>query len=399
MWSQNNTQGGVMHILVINSGSSSIKFSIFEADAAHPDADPKALLDGELSGIGNPGASLELSGSEPRNLQAATPAEAIHAVFDELAKPGIPAVDAVGFRVVHPGPKLKGHQRITDDVLQQLEAAVAFAPLHDPEAIALIRQSLDRFPKLPHFACFDTVFHETMPPEATTYPIPLRFHDQGVHRYGFHGLSCESVVRRLHAAEIKPRRMVIAHLGSGCSVTMVVDGQSADTSMGLTPTGGVVMGTRPGDLDPGLIFYLLRQPGATVDSVEHMLNHDAGLKALAGSNDMRKLREAHDDPNARLAIGIFTDSVRRDLGGMIALHGVDAIVFTGGIGEHDARTRDAIASNLFDHQPLLEPWQNDRKGLRKISTDASEIGVYVVPAEEDLMIAVHVARMLANEPL
>jgi acetate kinase len=360
-----------VHILVINSGSSSIKFSIFEAHTAHPDADPKALLDGELSGIGTGGAQLELKNAEPKPIAAKTPADAIHAVFDQLTQPGIPSIEAVGYRVVHPGPKLKGHQRITGDVLRDLEAAVAFAPLHDPDAIQLIREAIARFPNIPHFACFDTVFHETMPEVATTYPIPLKFRHQGVRRYGFHGLSCESVIRQLNAANIKPKRMVIAHLGSGCSVTAVVDGKSVDNSMGLTPTGGVVMGTRPGDLDPGLIFYLLRQPGATVDTVEHMLNHDAGFKALFGVNDMRKLRAAHDDPHAKLAIDIFTNSVRRVVGGMIALHGIDALVFTGGIGEHDPATRDVIAAG-------------------------QSVPVHVIPAEEDLIIAVHVAQMLAN---
>jgi acetate kinase len=174
---------------------------------------------------------------------------------------------------------------------------------------------------------------------------------------------------------------------------------SVDTTMGLTPTGGVVMGTRPGDLDPGLILYLLREKGATVDSVEKMLNHDAGIKALFGANDMRKLREAaaHDE-RARLAIEIFCTSVRRAIGGMVAVHGADAIVFTGGIGEHDAETRWALGNGLFADQPEMEWAANQAKvqGMRKISAEESNIALYVVPAEEDLMIAVHVARMAAS---
>jgi acetate kinase len=174
-----------------------------------------------------------------------------------------------------------------------------------------------------------------------------------------------------------PQRLIIAHLGSGCSITALVNGQSVDNTMGLTPTGGIVMGSRPGDLDPGLIFYLLREPGATIDSVEHMLNHDAGLKALGGSNDLRDLRKsaAAGDKRANLALQIFSQSIRRALGGMIALHGVDAIVFTGGIGEHD-REIQSLAEGLLGTQP---------------------ISVHVVPAQEDLVIAIHVARMAASE--
>jgi len=199
-----------------------------------------------------------------------------------------------------------------------------------------------------------------------------------------------------------PRCMIVAHLGSGCSVTALVDGKSVDTTMGLTPTGGVVMGTRPGDLDPGLVLYLLREPGATVDSVEQMLNHQSGLKALFGTNDMRKLREtAGRDRQANLALNIFLTSVRRAIGGMAAVHGVDAIVFTGGIGEHDSKTRLALGNYLWGEQPEIEMAANDASvaGLRKISAEESNVAVYVVPAEEDLMIAVHVAGMAASEPL
>ncbi len=183
---------------------------------------------------------------------------------DAVCQAGMPPVDAVGYRVVHPGALLDRHQRITPEVLRDLEQAVEFAPLHDPQAIALIRDMMGRFPQARHYACFDTVFHETMPVEASTYAIPLEYRRRGVRRYGFHGLSCEAVVDDMRAAADRgptqfPRRMVIAHLGSGCSVTALLEGRSVDNTMGLTPTGGVVMGTRPGDLDPGLVLYLLRQ--------------------------------------------------------------------------------------------------------------------------------------------
>ena len=395
-----------MNILVINSGSSSIKFSIFDPGAAQTLGDPKSLLEGELSGIGTADATLRLDPDPPANADAPTSVEAIHLVFDALAKPGLPEIDAVGYRVVHPGPKLDRHQRITPEVLNDLDAAAAFAPLHDPDAVKLIREAMTRFTHIPHYACFDTVFHQTMPEAATTYPIPLAYRDKGVRRYGFHGLSCESVVAQMRSAAgvTFPRRMIIAHLGSGCSVTALVDGKSVDNSMGLTPTGGVVMGTRPGDLDPGLILYLLREEGATLDSVEQMLNHHSGIKALFGTNDMRKLREvAAKDAKARLALEIFTTSVRKAIGGFVAVHGLDALVFTGGIGEHDAQTRAQLGSGLCGTTAAWEPeidyTVNGARltGLRKISGEGTNYDVYVVPAEEDLMIALHVAHMYASD--
>jgi len=389
-----------VHILVINSGSSSIKFSIF---AAAPEHEPVPILDGAVSGVGGASASLEVRqratpSTAETPVTARTSLEAVRLVLDQIAKPEIPSIDAIGYRVVHPGPKLNRHQRITDAVLADLEAAVVFAPLHDPDAIRLIREAMARFPHIPHFACFDTDFHETMPAAATTYPIPLEYVAKGVRRYGFHGLSCESVVRRmkLTAGVPFPKRIVIAHLGSGCSITALVDGKSVDNTMGLTPTGGIVMGTRPGDLDPGLILYLLREKGATVDSVERMLNHDAGFKAIFGINDMRAMRDAAaTDPHARLGIEIFCTSARRAIGGMLAVHGADAIVFTGGIGEHDPPARWALGNALFGDQPEIEPTANEAKldGVRRISAEESNIAVYVVPAEEDLVIAIHVAAM------
>jgi acetate kinase len=243
-----------------------------------------------------------------------------------------------------------------------------------------------------------------MPEEATVYPLPAEVRAQGVRRYGFHGLSCESIVFQMRAAAGVgfPQRMLIAHLGSGCSVTACVDGESVDTTMGLTPMGGVVMGTRPGDIDPGVVFYLLRQPGATVDSVEDMLNRHSGIKVLGGVNDMRELRKraAAGDRDARLAITIFCHSVEKALAGFIALYGADAMVFTGGIGEHDAASRGEIAGGLsglgveLDFAAnQLEQKEPSGATVRKISDEDSRSAVYVAPAQEDLMIARHVAEM------
>jgi acetate kinase len=398
-----------MNILVINSGSSSIKFSLFEAGKG----EPRSLFEGEISGIGGERTGFKFRDADGQDLsggraeaKAATPVEAIALVVDAVSGPGLPKVEAVGYRVVHPGAKLDRHQRITDAVLKDLEEAVVFAPLHDPAVIEVIKDMMLKFPNVPHYACFDTVFHHTMPEAATTYPVPVKYREQGVRRYGFHGLSCESIVRQLQPEKTIPfpKRMVIAHLGSGCSVTAVVDGSSIDTTMGLTPTGGVVMGTRPGDLDPGLVLYLQRQmQGDQVGALEKMLNHDSGMVALSGlPNDMKAVRDAaaKGDTRAKLAAEIFTRSVKKAIGGFVALMGgVDAVVFAGGIGEHDVKSRDEILNGLENFGISVNSELNRAKSdtLRRVSASDSVTAVLVVPAKEDWMIAVHVEHMARSD--
>jgi acetate kinase len=411
-----------MQILVINSGSSSIKFSIFEAlvprDGDAPTVTPRSLFEGALSDIGDAestltthamGAGAEKSATKKVGIHGV--GEAIAAVLEVVAGSGVPAFEAVGYRVVHPGPKLREHVRITEEVLGDLEAASEFAPLHDPEAVQMIRAFMARFPKLPHFACFDTVFHQTMPAEASTYPLPPEYAQRGVRRYGFHGLSCESIVRQLKRAGEVPRRMVIAHLGSGCSVTALVDGRSMDTTMGLTPTGGVVMGTRSGDLDPGLVLYLLREgKGERVAEVEALLNHRSGLVALSGmENDVKAIRAAAEtNARATLALKIFTRSLTKAMGGFSWLMGgLDAIVFAGGIGEHDSHTRAEVVGGLGAIGVSLDALLNlnldkvqseaGASGIQRISSQDSATAVLVVPAREDQMIAVHVEQMARQE--
>ena len=397
-----------MHILVLNPGSSSIKFAMY-ADGW---AQLRVLYSGELTDIGEATAALELRDNAGKDIagavgevKAGSMNEAIGVVQRVIALPAFAPPDAVGYRVVHPGAHLHGHQLLTPEILAQLKEAVVFAPLHDPAALEMIEEMMRRAPGVPRFACFDTVFHETMPAEATVYALPATVREEGVRRYGFHGLSCESVVFQMRRASRVPfpRRLVIAHLGSGCSVTACIDGKSVDTTMGLTPTGGVVMGTRPGDLDPGVVLYLLGRPGATVESVEKMLNHESGLKALGGINDMRELRQsaAAGEQAARLAIRVFCRSVVKAIAGSIALYGADALVFTGGIGEHDVDSRAEIATALgglgvaldLDANRLPRKDSGEDQTVRKVSSENSPIAVYVVPAEEDLMIARYVARM------
>ena len=391
-----------MQILVINSGSSSIKFSFFDAE----DGEPRSLFEGEVSGIGGT-AKVKFADAEGNDLAGSAGRREMKSIVDAVAVveelvtgSRMPKVEAIGYRVVHPGAKLREHVRITDEVMEQLKEAGTFAPLHDPTAVTIIEEMRGRFPDVGHFACFDTVFHETMPEEATRYPIPEEYAAKGVQRYGFHGLSCESIVYQLRAAGVPfpfPKRMAIAHLGGGCSVTALVDGKSVDTSMGLTPTGGVVMSTRPGDLDPGLMLWLVRQSSA--DAVEKMLNHDAGLAGLAGTGDMRVVRKSGaeaGDGRAALALKVFTRSVRKAIGSYLALlGGLDAVVFSGGIGEHDAASREEILAGLEGLGIVLSTEKNREKadGLRLVSAEGSRTAVYVVPAEEDLTIARHVEQM------
>jgi acetate kinase len=391
-----------MNVLVLNSGSSSLKFSLFDVAVARNE--PSLLLDGELSGMGTPQATLVLTKQnrapeQQDALKVEAPGDAISSVLDAVAHANAGKVDAVGYRVVHPGPSIHEHVLITDEVLKELAAAADFAPLHDPEAIAMIRETMQRMPAIPHVACFDTVFHQTMPEEASTYAIPKELRERGVKRYGFHGLSCESAIRQLKAVGPLPARMVIAHLGSGCSVTAVLNGQSIDTTMGLTPTGGVVMGTRPGDLDPGLVLYMLRQDKAedAVGKVEHALNHDSGMVALTGlPNDMKAVREAAAGGNeaAVLALKVFTRSVQKAIGGFAWLMGgLDAIVFTGGIGEHDAASREEI---LAGSEVPINYVRNRTPGagIRRIDASESKTAVFAVTAQEDLVIALHVKRVV-----
>jgi acetate kinase len=410
-----------LHILVINSGSSSIKFSIFEAGNAVGQEPapwlswPQALSSGEISGIGTAKLGFTFSDANGQELGGpakTAPADPMDILEDAVCGQGMPAIDAVGYRVVHPGARLDQHQRITDEVLEELEQAVAFAPLHDPEAITLIREMMKRFPRARHYACFDTVFHQTMPAEASTYAIPAKYRDQGVRRYGFHGLSCEGVVDDLRSASERgqasfPQRMVIAHLGSGCSVTALVDGESVDNTMGLTPTGGVVMGTRPGDLDPGLVLYLLRQSDgdrqAALCAVETILNHQAGMVALSGlPNDMRAVRKAAEagSTDAGLALQVFTRAVRKAIGAYAWLMGgLDAVVFTGGIGEHDVKSRAEILRGLESSGVLVDAAANEAGGdaLRRVSSEDSQVDVWVVTAQEDRTIAVHVRQLESKE--
>ena len=337
-----------LQVLALNSGSSSLKFGLYEMTRSAAGC----LLDGEVQAIGQPGASLRyqaFDGRAPQSagVEAADQEQAVALVGRLLlARPGT-APRAIGHRMVHGGPALTAHCRIDDSTRRALEAATAFAPLHMPPALAVVRLAQEHFPGVPQYACFDTRFHAAMPPVASTLPLPAAQRALGMRRYGFHGLSCESVLRQLGAHV--PDRLVIAHLGNGASVTAVSHGVSVDSSMGMTPSGGLVMGTRSGDLDPGVLVYLAREHGFDAAMLETLVDHRSGLLGISGlSGDMRSLHAAAPaDPDARLAIDMFCHAARKHIAAMAAvLGGIDMLVFTGGIGENDTQVRDAICGGL-----------------------------------------------------
>jgi acetate kinase len=363
-----------LNVLALNAGSSSLKFGLYRVGASRT----QALLRGEDDSIGGEAGTRE----------------AVARVAARLAGLGLPPPEAIGHRIVHGGPKLRRHCLIDDPVVRQLEGAAAFAPLHTPAALEIIRYARKHFPGLAQAACFDTAFHAGLPDVARVLPIPKQLQAEGIQRYGFHGLSCESILRQL-VGEL-PKRVVIAHLGNGASVTAVRSGKSIDTSMGLTPSGGVVMGTRSGDLDPGVLVYLMREKKFDAAALEELVDRRSGLLGVSGlASDMRRLREAGgSSADARLAIEMFCYSVRKQVAAMVAaLDGLDLLVFTGGIGENDAEARAAICSGLSWIGVSLDPARN-RSGSGAIQDGASRCAVRVLASREDEQIARHVRRLI-----
>jgi len=384
-----------MHILTFNSGSSSLKFGFYRVD----DGRAEMLLDGVAEGSGATATlragdrGREWTGRDLSDAERAHPLDGIATLLDRA---GLPAPDAVGHRIVHGGFEVRDDCRIDDEVLQRLERARRFAPLHLPPALAAIRFAMARYPDVSQVACLDTAFHARMDEVARRLPLPRSYDEEGVHRYGFHGLSCASIVRRL--GDEVPERLVIAHLGNGSSVTALRKGRSIDTTMGLTPAGGVPMGTRSGDLDPGVVIHLIREHGMDADALEDLFDRHCGLAGVSGiGSDMRALRvAAATNDDARLAIDLFCYAVRKQVAAMAAaLGGLDALVFSGGIGEHDARTRSDVCAGLVWMGVVLDGSRNAlAPGI--VSAEASKVVVRVVPSAEDEQIALEVVTVLVT---
>ncbi len=379
-------------VLSINSGSSSLKVGLYRSS----DGSFSKLVSGSVSGVGRVDGSLKLTSADgdvllDRSYSLSTQQQALGEMLRALSVVSPGEISAIGHRVVHGGPNLHAHQRITPEVFKVLKASVHFAPLHIPPALTLIEETERLLPGVPQFACFDTAFHTTLPPVAHHYAVPERFYEQGMRRYGFHGLSYESIVDRLREDGELPHRLICAHLGSGASLAAIQDGKSVDTSMGLTPLGGIPMSSRPGDLDPGVLIYILRTERVTADGLEEMLNHQAGLYALSGGEtDMQALVKARKKggPRATLAVDTFAMSVRKFIGSYAAvLGGVDMLVFSGGIGEHGSEVRALCCQGLEPLGITPEEAAHPRPGGK----------VRVMEADEEKQIASHCFRLLREQ--
>ena len=388
-------------ILVVNAGSSSVKFQVFATDTTGP----RRLLKGQVDGIGTK-PRLRAEAADKKKLIDQTYApEQLKDVGSALQTAGAWLRDsqkiepaAVGHRVVHGGPQYNQPIRIDKDVLSRLEQYAPLAPLHQPNNLAPIRVLLERMPEIPQVACFDTAFHRSHHALADHYAIPQHFYAEGVRRYGFHGLSYEYVASRLPevAPSVANGRVIVAHLGSGASMCALAGGRSVESTMGFTALDGLPMGTRPGQLDPGVVLYLVDQKKMSAAEVQKLLYNECGLKGLSGvSNDVREL-EASSDPKAAFALDYFVYRVGLWTGTLAAaLGGLDAFVFTAGIGETSPSMRARIAAKLEWLGCELDADAN-KQSAALISPSKSRVPIYVVPTDEELMIAKHTLSVLSQ---
>ncbi|WP_439405549.1 acetate/propionate family kinase [Bradyrhizobium sp. DASA03076] len=386
-------------VLVLNAGSSSIKFGLFEISGTEPALLCKGLLDEHEA---KPRLVAKTPSGEAlfETQREASDADGGHLFADVLAfvedRFGDHRLRAVGHRIVHGGPEYSGPVELTDEVYAKLEALTPLAPLHQPRCLAPVHPVRMIRPALTQIACFDTVFHHGMTPPMNRFAIPKRYEVQGLRRYGFHGLSFEYVAGRL--AEIAPqlatKRVVIAHLGNGASLCAMRDGRSVDTTMGLTPLDGLVMGTRCGAIDPGVLLYFLQHEKMTSEDLQHLLYHESGLLGVSGlSADMRTLL-ASSEASAREAVDLFVFRAAQEIAVMAnTLGGLDGLVFTGGIGEHAKEIRSAIGERLAWLGLRIDA-AADEKGRERINAEDSAVDLFVIPTNEELTIARHCVAVL-----
>ena len=370
-----------MKVLVLNAGSSSVKYQVIDTESE------ESLVRGMLENIGSGGVSSH--------------DDAVHSILDSLD--GAVQLDAVGHRVVHGGSKYSDATAINSEVLSDIDTLSALAPLHNPANVAGIRAAQSALPDIPHVAVFDTAFHHTMPQEASTYAIPAAVrHEYGLRKYGFHGSSHSYVSRTastMLGGDIASQRIITLHLGNGSSVAAIRGGQCIDTSMGFTPLPGLVMGTRSGDIDPAVVPYLVRNAGMTSEEVDSLLNSESGLLGLAGSSDFRDVLSAAEagSKEASLALGVWAWRIRHYIGAYAALlGGLDALVFTGGIGENSADARVRCVEGLEFLGVEIDNHLNRRDGSqsRIISPSGSSVAVMVIPTNEELEIALQTADVV-----
>ena len=385
-------------ILTLNAGSSSVKFALFSKGG-----EPTMRLRGQVSGIGSD-ARVKVKDADGHVLDdrdlvedaVGDPSAALKIVLDDIEElaPGSRVV-AVGHRVVHGGVAFDEPVIVDDRTVEALDALAPFAPLHQPHNLAGIAAARAEFPDAPQVACFDTAFHRSHPFVNDAFALPRSLYDQGVRRFGFHGLSYEYICDRMRT--VAPFHLdggvVVAHLGNGASMCAIRGGQSVGSTMGFSALDGLPMGTRCGQLDPGVVLYLMDQLGMDADAIEQMLYKESGLLGLSGvSSDMRVLLES-DDPHAREAIDYFIFRIRREIGAMAAvLGGLDGVVFTGGIGENAAYIRERICDDMDWLGLELDETRNRANG-EIVSSDRSRVRLFVIPTNEELMIARHTERL------
>ena len=372
------------------------------------DGQRSKIFEGAVDGIATDNGKFWIKDANGKKLIDQTPdlpnrSVAFKLVSETLHSGQYPAPQAIGHRTVSGSPTVLENQLITPALIDELDKYAALAPLHTPIAVYIMRESLRLFPGTPNFAVLDTYFHRTMPEVVTRMPIPDEYAEMGVRRYGYHGISYESIIYQLQPDV--PEKLIVAHLGNGASISAIRDGKCLDTSMGLTPSGGIISATRTGDIDPGVVIFILKKLAETTpdalqaaDKLEAVVSKKSGLLGVSGvSNDMRDLREAIKNGNeqARLAVDKFTWTIAKWIGSFYAeLGGLDMLVFTGGIGENDIASRAEICAGLGALGIVIDPQRNNVRGEATISADTSRVTVRVIPPAEDLIIVNHVVRLL-----
>ena len=402
-----------MKILVLNSGSSSQKSALYEISDAPPENPPPSVWEGKIEWNGDQ-ADFQAKNSQgaqfKRHLQFTSRARAIDQLLDTLWSGKLrvvsapSAIDVVGHRIVHGGKEFETATTITPDVKAAIARMAAFAPLHNRaelEGIAIIEKRLGAVPQV---AVFDTGFHSRLPESAAVYPGPFEWLAQGIRRYGFHGINhqyCAERTAQLLARKLSSLKLVTCHLGNGCSLAAIRDGRSVDTTMGFTPLDGLMMGTRSGSVDPGILTYLMRERPLTAEQLDDLLNTKSGLLGISGiSSDMRQIVAARKDghPRAKLAFEIFLHRLQTSIGGMIAaLGGIDALVFTAGIGENSPEVRAAACANFEFLGVKLDPAKNLQSAAdQEISSSGAAVRVFIVHAQEDWAIARDCWRLMST---
>jgi acetate kinase len=389
-------------ILTLNAGSSTLKFSLWQSGTG---MDLRELFRGEVEKIGidphlsawGPGGEAVIDRGFGEGGANLTHEDLLRELFAWLSQQRQDELEAIGHRIVHGGATFTAPVCINDDVLDKLSKLEPLAPLHQPHNLSGVRTCAALHPHVPQVACFDTAFHQTMDPLAHRLGLPRAYDEEGVRRYGFHGLSYEFIARRLGTIDpdLSRGRVIVAHLGNGASLCAMRNGRSVDTTMGFTALDGLLMGTRPGTLDPGAVTYLMREHGMSAAEIEDLLYHRSGLVGVSGiSSDMRILLGS-SDPHAREAVDLFVFRAAREIGALAAsLGGLDGLVFTAGIGEHASAIRSHLCARCAWLGVMLDERANGAGKIR-ITTEGSRVRVYVIPTDEERMIAEHTVRYVA----